>query len=165
MCECPSWRGKQAVISDDRVSVYFDGIFSEPRLNHPEGIAIDQDGYIWCGGEAGEIFRIDPDGRSMEQVASTGGFTLGVALDHQGNLYSCDLKLSTVFKLNMKTGELRKFADGDGWGGKIRIPNTPVADVVNGFLYVSDSFCAEQAGPGIWRFDYKRTARPASRRR
>ncbi len=145
--------GQGAVVAEDQVSVFFDGTFSEPRLNHPEGIAIDHEGCIWCGGEAGEIFRIDPDGRHMEQVASTGGFTLGVALDHQGNLYTCDLKLSAVFKLNTKTGELRRFADGGGRGGKIRIPNFPVVDAVNGFLYVSDSFDAGRAGPGVWRFD------------
>ena len=153
MNERPSWKGKEALVADDRVTVFYDGIFAEPQLNHPEGIAIDDEGYIWCGGEAGEIFRIDPDGRRMELAASTGGFTLGVALDHQGNLYSCDLKLSAVFKLNTKTGELRRFADGDGRGGKLRIPNAPVVDAVNGFLYVSDSFDAGQAGPGIWRFD------------
>ncbi|MHB1957183.1 MAG: hypothetical protein ACYCOU_25995, partial [Sulfobacillus sp.] len=76
MSERPSWRGKEAVVAEDQVTVYFDGIFSEPRLNHPEGIAIDDEGYIWCGGEAGEIFRIDPNGRHLELVASTGGFTL-----------------------------------------------------------------------------------------
>lgn len=148
-----SWREKESVIAAEQVSVFFDGTFSEPRLNHPEGIAVDHEGYIWCGGESGEIYRIDPDGRHIEMIASTGGFTLGVALDHQGNLYSCDLRWSAIFKLNTRTGELRRFADGDGRGGMIRIPNAPVVDGENGFLYVSDSFDAGRAGPGIWRFD------------
>ncbi|MBO9605784.1 MAG: SMP-30/gluconolactonase/LRE family protein [Paenibacillaceae bacterium] len=153
MEQLPVWNGKQAILPASRASVFFDGTFTEPQLNHPEGIAFDSDGQIWCGGERGEIFRIDRDGGSIEQVASTGGFTLGLTFDSQGNLYSCDLKLGAVFRLNTKTGELSRFADGDGQGNNIRIPNVPVVDEKSGWLYVSDSFHPQQPGPGIWRFD------------
>jgi len=149
----PNWNGLQSVLSESQVSVFFDGTFTEPQLNHPEGIAIDPQGHIWCGGEKGEIFRIDRDGGTIEQVASTGGFTLGLAFDSAGYLYSCDLKHAAVFRLNTATGELIRFADGDGQGERIRIPNAPVVDEKHGYLYVSDSYHAEQAGPGIWRFE------------
>ncbi|MEL6965164.1 MAG: hypothetical protein AAFO01_20615, partial [Pseudomonadota bacterium] len=67
---------EKTVLSKERASVFFDGIFSNPRLQHPEGVAIGPDGWIWCGSENGEILRIDPDGKKIECVASTGGFTL-----------------------------------------------------------------------------------------
>lgn len=153
MDKTPFWNGMQASLPMDRASVFFDGVFTEPQLNHPEGIAIDSQGHIWCGGEKGEIFRIDREGRTIEQRASTGGFTLGLAFDGQGNLYSCDLKFGAVFRLNTATGALSRFADGDGRGGRMRMPNVPVVDEKNRWLYVSDSFDAERRGPGIWRFD------------
>lgn len=154
MATHPTWGGKQAVLPFEAASVYFDGIFHEPQLNHPEGIAIDAQGNVWCGGERGEIYRIDREGQTMEQVASTGGFTLGLAIDPTtGFIYSCDLKLGTVFRYDPAKQELSRFADGDGEGENIRIPNAPVVDAERGYLYVSDSHNPQEAGPGIWRFD------------
>src|SRR5215213_1433732 len=139
------------ILSMQKAEVFFDGIFSEPRLRHPEGVAIDREGNIWCGGEGGEIYRIQRDGSSIELVASSGGFTLGLAFDGNGNLYTCDLKHAAVFRLD-RTGSLECFADGSG-GRKIRIPNFPVVDDSRNCLYVSDSHDMEEPGPGIWRFD------------
>jgi len=141
-----------AVIPFEQSSVFFDGLFSEPRLNHPEGLAVDGDGDVWCGGEEGEIYRIAADGSRIEQIASTGGFTLGLAFDGQGRLYTCDLKHAAVFRLDPKSGELTRFATGDGTQS-MRVPNVPVVDVQRNCLYVSDSFDFHQAGPGVWRFD------------
>jgi hypothetical protein len=53
------------------VRVPFEGILSNPRLDHAECVAVADDGLWWCGGEAGQIFRI-ADG-VIEQVASTVG--------------------------------------------------------------------------------------------
>jgi len=141
-----------AVIPFEQSSVFFDGVFSEPRLNHPEGLAIDADGNVWCGGEEGEIFRIAADGSMIELIASTGGFTLGMAFDQQGRLYTCDLKHAVVFRLDPASGALTQFATGDGTA-RIKIPNVPVVDAQRNCLYVSDSHDFQQAGPGIWRFD------------
>ncbi len=121
----------------DRAEVFYDGTVSEPRLLHPEGVAVDGAGNVWCGGETGEIYRIDSEGESIETVASTGGFTLGIAFDRSGHLYTCDLE---------------RFAEG-GPSGDIRIPNFPVVDFKRGCLYVSDSYEMGGEGPGIWRFD------------
>lgn len=141
-----------AVIPFEQSSVFFDGLFSEPRLNHPEGLAIDADGNVWCGGEEGEIYRILADGSQIKLVATTGGFTLGMALDGQGRLYTCDLKHAAVFRLDSASGELTRFATGDG-SASMRVPNVPVVDVQRNCLYVSDSHDFHQAGPGVWRFD------------
>jgi gluconolactonase len=139
------------ILPIQKVEVFFDGIFSEPRLRHPEGVAIDREGNVWCGGEGGEIYRIQRDGSSIELVASSGGFTLGLAFDGNGNLYTCDLKHAAVFRLD-RTGSLEPFADGSE-GRKIRIPNFPAVDESRNCLYVSDSYDMEEPGPGIWRFD------------
>lgn len=129
-------------------SVFFDGTFSEPRLQHPEGLAVAADGAIWCGSETGGIHRIAPDGSGIETVATTGGFILGIAFDSSDRLYCCDLKEAAVYRLDTRSGELERFS-GDA---AMRIPNYPVVDERRGVLYVSDSYAPSEPGPGIWRF-------------
>ena len=60
-------------------------------LDHPECVAIGADGTLFTGGEAGEIYRISPDGSSVTQYAQALGESGGVALDADGNLYECNL--------------------------------------------------------------------------
>jgi len=48
-------------------------------LDHPECVAFDRDGYLWAGGEAGQVYRIDRAGK-VETIATLGGFTGGIAL-------------------------------------------------------------------------------------
>lgn len=139
----------QPLHDTSKLAVFFNGVFSEPRLNHAEGIAVDQDGYVWCGGEAGELYRIAPDGSVIEQVSSTGGFALGVTLDASGMVYICDMKLGSVFRYNRQNGEMSRFAAGDG-ERSMTCPNYAVVDERNRWLYVSDS---QENGPGVWRFD------------
>lgn len=141
-----------AIIPFERSTVFFDGLFSEPRLNHPEGLAIDASGNVWCGGEEGEIYRIAADGSTIELMASTGGFTLGLAFDRQGRLYTCDLKHQAVFRFDPSSRALERFATGDG-AATMRVPNVPVVDARRNCLYVSDSYDFHVAGPGVWRFD------------
>ena len=137
-----------ALLPPERAAVFFDGIFSEPRISHPEGVAIGPDGWVWCGNQDGDILRIAPDASTVERVASTGGFTLGLAFDGDRALFSCDLRHAAVFRLDLASGELRRFtAPG------IRIPNYPVVDAARGRLLVSDSHAFDTPGPGIWAYD------------
>ena len=136
----------------ESASVFLDATLGPIRLKHPEGLAVAADGAIWCGGEGGEIYRIAPDGSGIELIASTGGFTLGMAFDRQGRLYTCDLGHKVVFRLDPETGRLQEFAAG-GDGKAIGIPNYPVVDAQRGCLYVSDSHQFGTPGPGVWRFD------------
>jgi sugar lactone lactonase YvrE len=133
-------------------SVFFDATLGPVRLKHPEGLAVAADGAIWCGGDGGEIYRIEPDGSGFELIASTGGFTLGLAFDRQGRLYTCDLGHKIVFRLDPATRTLEEFATG-GNGLAIGIPNFPLVDAERGVLYVSDSHHFGTPGPGVWRFD------------
>jgi gluconolactonase len=98
--------------ADGAVRVFFDGLASTPRLDHPEGVAVAADGAVWCGGEGGQIYRIAD--RTIERVATTGGFCLGLAFDADGMLYVCDLHHAAVFRLDTRTGTLERFADGAG---------------------------------------------------
>ena len=135
------------------MSVLCDGTVDEPRLDHPEGVAVHpSDGSIWCGGERGQIYRIEPDGSGREIIASTDGFCLGLAFDGDGNaLFVCDLKHAAVFRLDTRSGELDRFADGVP-GHRFRVPNWPAFDD-RGRLYVSDSWSADEPGPGIVRLN------------
>lgn len=135
------------ILSMSKVRVFFDGTFTEPRLNHPEGIAPDRDGNIWCGGEEGEIYRIAADASGIELYGKTGGFSLGVAIDSRGRVYVCDMKYAAVFRLQPDTRALQRFADGTATR-KMSCPNYAVVDEPRGYLYVSDS---QECGPGIWR--------------
>ncbi len=135
----------------ERARVFYDGLLTEPRLDHPEGIAVHPDGSVWCGGEEGQIYRIAGDGSGIEQVASTGGFCLGLAFAGERALYVCDLVHAAVFELDLASASVERFADGAG-GQRIRIPNALALDAA-GRLYVSDSHAFKQPGPGIFRFD------------
>jgi sugar lactone lactonase YvrE len=132
----------------ERAAVFFDGIFSDPKLSHPEGVAIGPDGWIWTGNQDGDILRISPDGVAMECVGSTGGFILGLAFDGDRALFVCDLRHAAVFRLDLSNNTLTRFTDSG-----IRIPNFPYVDRTHDRLLVSDSFASGTPGPGIWSFD------------
>ena len=57
----------EPVLDSNKAKVYYDGIFSNPRLQHPEGVALDNEGYVYCGTENGEIMKIEKDGMSRQQ--------------------------------------------------------------------------------------------------
>lgn len=132
----------------DRAEVHFDGIFSSPKLSHPEGVAVGPDGWVWAGNQDGDVLRISPDGTHMERMASTGGFALGLAFDGDRALFVCDLRHAAVFRLDLAQGDLTRFtAPG------IVIPNYPLVDRARGRLLVSDSHASGTPGPGIWAYD------------
>jgi gluconolactonase len=139
--------GKEPVLPISRASVLFDGVFSSPRLQHPEGVAVGPQGWVWCGSENGEILRVAPDGSSIELMASTGGFILGLAFSHDA-LFACDQRHGRVFRYDLASGELAPFTRPGA-----RIPNYPVVDRLRNRLYVSDSHAFGIPGPGVWSYD------------
>lgn len=131
-------------------SVFYDGIFTEPRLDHPESLTIGPDGAIWCGGEAGQIYRLDLDDARLDLIASTGGFTLGLAHLPDGRLLTCDLKHAAVFETDLETGQSKVFATGAD-GLPFKFANYVLVGP-QGEIYVSDSHGFQDPGPGIFRF-------------
>ena len=125
-------------------------IFAE-GLDHPEGIAFHKDGSLWAGGEAGQIYRMDQQGR-VAQVADTGGFVLGLAFSPGCEwLAICDLGKKCVWRLDPSTYRLTLFAEGAG-GHRFNIPNYAVFDRI-GNLYVSESGAFRQEIGKILKFN------------
>lgn len=105
-------------------------------LDHPEGLCVERDGTVYAGGEAGQLYRLNLEGE-QEQVACTGGFLLGMALDGEGNVHVCDLKQRAVFRIDPQQGSVNLRSKGNG-KRPFAVPNYPVFDR-EGNLYVSDS--------------------------
>jgi gluconolactonase len=107
-------------------------------LDHPEGVAWDPgSGTLVAGGEAGQLYRIDPDSGDVQLIAETGGLVLGIALDAQGRIYWCDQEQHSVRRLDAATGLVATWSEGVS-DRPFRVPNFPVFDA-SGRLYVSDS--------------------------
>src|SRR5579885_3141580 len=71
-------------IAIERFEIFVNG------LDHPECLAFDRQGILWAGGEAGQIYRISPEGKP-ETVATLGGFTGGIAwTPDDAALYACN---------------------------------------------------------------------------
>lgn len=135
------------ILPIENARVFCDG------LDHPEGIAAHPiDGSIWTGGEAGQVYRVSTDGQHVEEIASTGGFNLGVAFTADGtSLAVCDLKHKCLWRLETASGKLERLASSAG-EHRISIPNSPCFDRA-GNLYVSDSGGFRQVTGKIIRFD------------
>ena len=134
---------------DTELTVFYNGLEQDPRLDHPEGIAVHpSDGSVWCGGEAGQIYRIAPDGSSAEQIADAGGFVLGITFLQDGELLlACDCDNRCLHWLDTRTGSFMKRIDGVG-DHRFAVPNFAV-ELPSGDVLVSDSGSPDVEGPGI----------------
>lgn len=119
----------QPEIPIDRFEVFASG------LDHPECCAFDRDGNLWAGGEAGQIYRIDPAGK-VETITNVGGFCCGLAFSPDGReLFVCVSGVGIVCVA--PSGEHRVFATHAS-DHKIIAPNFGVFDR-GGRFYVTDS--------------------------
>ena len=130
--------------NDTQLSVLVDG------LDHAEGIACGPDGGVFAGGEAGQVYRIDIEQAEFTEIANTGGFVLGMALDAAGNVYACDHVNKCVQKVT-PNGEVSVYSSGPP-SDPMNVPNYPAFDHL-GNLYVCDS--------GGWKEDSGRIFRIA----
>ena len=133
-------------LSLKRTSIFCEG------LDHPECIAAAPDGSFYAGGEAGQIYHISPDGKTVEQIANSEGFILGMALSPDGRwLAACDLKHKCVWKLDLRGRTLSEFACGAD-DLRFNIPNH-LAFLPDGTLFVTESGGFRQVSGKIFRFD------------
>jgi sugar lactone lactonase YvrE len=129
----------QTILELGAARVFYDGILAEPRLDHQKGLAVHRDGSVWCGGERGQIYRIEADGSSIEQAASSAGFSHGMAFDADDNLYVCD---SYAFK-ESGPGIFRFDPDGSGelwYDEPINFANGLALSPDGDHLYVAETF-------------------------
>ncbi len=111
-------------------------------LDHPEGVTYAPDGYVYAGGEAGQIYRVNLADGAFEEIGSTGGFILGLAPDADNNLYACDLDLGNVMKIT-QSGEVSKYSSNEE---PIPAPNYPVFDKAGNLYFSSSGGWHEQNG-------------------
>lgn len=129
---------------------FYDGRLADVRLNHPEGLAVDErDGALWCGGEWGELYRVAPAGDSCEQRAITGGYALGLARARDGRMFLCDWKRRSIAVFSADGLQLAEWTTA-GHRDPLQVPNFPLLSPDERHLYVSDT---RADGPGIWRFE------------
>jgi sugar lactone lactonase YvrE len=114
-------------------------------LDHPEGVCWSPfDGYVYAGGEAGQLYRFPVEGGSPQLVTTVeGGFLLGIAFDGAGALYVCDSNHHRVWRVD---------ADGsrEPYGDEIDYPNYPAFDP-DGALWVSDSGSVDEPTGRLYR--------------
>jgi len=103
-------------------------------LDHPECLAFDRAGFLWAGGEAGQIYRISPQGQ-VAMIASLGGFCAGLAFSPADGLFVCNPGLGIVHV--QKSGSHAVFAT-QAEGHKLICPNYGVFDS-EGNYFVTDS--------------------------
>ena len=112
-------------------------------LDHPEGVAWDPaSGVLWAGGEAGQLYRVDLEGRTWSEEARMPGFVLGLAVDGRSRLAVCCGEALCVYD-----GAVSTLRDG------FTQPNY-AAFAPDGTLYFSDS--------GHWARDNGRVYRLAA---
>ena len=115
-------------ISIDAFAIFATG------LDHPECLAFDRDGYLWAGGEAGQIYRMDSHGQ-VTTIANLGGFCAGLAFSPADELFVCNPGLGIVRV--QKSGSHAVFAS-QAEGHKLICPNYGLFDSAGNY-YMSDS--------------------------
>ena len=118
----------EPIIRAGEIKTYAEG------LDHPEGLAIDGNGDLWAGGEAGQLYRIR--GKSVEVVAQLGGFCLGITISPEQEIVVCNAGLHCVQYVD-RAGKVLRTIDRAG-GSSLKNPNFSVFDE-EGNLYFSDS--------------------------
>ena len=120
-------------------------------LDHPECVVHHPDGFLFAGGEAGQIYRISLQG-DVEEIANTGGFILGMAISPNKQwLAVCDLKKKCIWKLDLFSFRLTRFASGVE-NHLFNIPNFVCFDKSEN-LYVSESGAFREVSGKILKFN------------
>jgi gluconolactonase len=95
-------------------------------LDHPESVAVAPDGAIYAGGEAGQLWRLEPgEPTTAVQVADLGGFLLGLAVLEGGDVVVADITARELRRVDPASGRWETWcasADGEPLG----VPNTPL---------------------------------------
>lgn len=122
-------------------------------LDHPEGVCLAPNGFVYVGGEIGQVYEIGEE-RIPRIIANTGGFVLGLAADSINRLYLCDIALHCVWRLDQRR-QLEVFSKGTQERA-MRSPNWGCFDN-EGNYYLSDSGDWQQSNGLIWKISNGKT--------
>ncbi len=114
-------------------------------LDHPESVCVGADGVIYAGGEAGQIYRLDA--KSQREIASTGGFILGLACDGAGAIIACDCAQNALFRIT-PDGTVERWCDQVG-GRPLANPNHGVFTAEGRFLFSNSGDYWSAVGDGF----------------
>src|SRR5439155_25521935 len=117
-------------------------------LDHPEGICATPDGRLYVGGEGGQLYRVEDDG-GITEIASTGGFMLGLAADAERRIYAIDNAAKCIWRVDPETGAHERWAEGPP-GRPFVTPNWGAFDAAGNY-YLSDSGSWGGADGCLWR--------------
>jgi gluconolactonase len=130
------------VIALEQLETFADGI------DHPEGICRAPDGYIYVGGQSGQIYRLEPDDSFVELVTS-GGSILGLAADADNRIYAIDHAKKCVWRFDPAWRQLELWVKGPN-DCPFRMPNWGSFDSVGNY-YLSDSGRFGHMDGCLWR--------------
>jgi gluconolactonase len=120
--------------------------FSE-GLDHPEGLAFDDEQQLWAGGELGQVYKIDPRGRAQE-ITRLGGFCLGVTVSASQELWICNSGLHVLMQVDRGGRVIAEIGSVNGM--PLQTPNFSVFDHDRN-LYFSDSGSWNQLNGCVYR--------------
>jgi gluconolactonase len=132
---------RQPLLPKEEFSTFCEG------LDHPEGLAFDNEQQLWAGGELGQIYRIDTAGRVAE-VVRLGGFCLGLTFSARQELWICNAGLGALMHID-RSGRVLGAVETVN-GTPLRNPNFSVFDHEDN-LYFSDSGAWDQANGCVYR--------------
>jgi sugar lactone lactonase YvrE len=120
-------------------------VLADGLLDHPECVAwCPLAAAVYCGGEGGQIYRVDLETGAAAQVAGIpGGSVCGLTVDGAGAVIACDPAGCRVWRVEPG-------GEPEPYGDRIGYPNYPVLDA-DGTLWVSDSGSYDGADGGIVR--------------
>ena len=109
-------------------------LLAQGKINGPEEVAVDSQGWVYGGTGDGMIMRLGPDGK-LEGFAETKGRPLGLQFDKNGNLIVCDsYKGLLSIDLNGRIKVLATSAEG------IPFKFTNALDIASdGMIYFTDA--------------------------
>lgn len=134
------------MLSDPTISLDAMNAFAN-GLDHPEGVTWGPDGFVYAGGEAGQVYRVALDTGELTQIGTTGGFLLGVVTDGDANVYGCDMGRQAMTRTT-PSGETTIYSSGSADRPMI-CPNAAVF-AADGTMYVCDSGDWEAENGCVW---------------
>jgi sugar lactone lactonase YvrE len=113
-----------------------------------EDVVVDPDGWVYTGTADGSVFRVHPQGRTVDLVGRTGGRPLGLELLPDGRLLVCDAHAG-LLALDPGTGAVETLVTEVGSRRMVFCNNAAVQS--NGDVWFSDS--SRSYGIDRWKAD------------